>query len=167
MKTANKKYVLNKEVAAKKLQRMAYEVMENNIDEEKLILAGIQDNGVVIAKYIQRILSGISSLKTELINISLDKRHPTEIVLSKKPDFNGQVVIIVDDVVSSGKTLLYSLKPFLEFQPKKIQTLVLVERSYKNFPVTPDYVGLSISTTLQEHIFVEVSGDEVTGAYLE
>jgi pyrimidine operon attenuation protein/uracil phosphoribosyltransferase len=62
---------------------------------------------------------------------------------------------------------LYSLKPFLEFHPKKIQTLVLVERSYKNFPVTPDYVGLSISTTLQEHIFVEVSGDEVTGAYLE
>jgi len=167
MKTASKKYVLNKEVAAKKLQRMAYEVMENNIDEENIILAGIQENGVVIAKYIQRILSGISSLKIELINISLDKRHPKDIVLSKKPDFNGQVVIIVDDVVSSGKTLLYSLKPFLEFHPKKIQTLVLVERSYKNFPVTPDYVGLSISTTLQEHIFVEVSGEEVTGAYLE
>ena len=167
MKTANKKYVLNKEVAAKKLERMAYEVMENNIDEKKLILAGIQENGVVIAKYIQRILSGISSLKTELINVSLDKRHPAEITLSKKLDFNGQVVIIVDDVVSSGKTLLYSLKPFLEFHPKKIQTLVLVERSYKNFPVTPDYVGLSISTTLQEHIFVEVTGDEVMGAYLE
>jgi pyrimidine operon attenuation protein/uracil phosphoribosyltransferase len=167
MKTADKKYVLNKEVAAKKLQRMAYEVMENNIDEEKVILAGIQENGVVIAKYIQGILSGISSVKTELINISLDKRNPKEIVLSKKPDFNGQVVIIVDDVVSSGKTLLYSLKPFLEFHPKKVQTLVLVERSYKNFPITPDYVGLSISTTLQEHIFVEVSGDEVTGAYLE
>jgi pyrimidine operon attenuation protein/uracil phosphoribosyltransferase len=166
-KTVSKKYVLNKEVAAKKLQRMAYEVMENNIDEEKLILAGIQENGVVIAKCIQGILSGISSLKTELINISLDKRHPAKIVLSKKLDFNGGVVIIVDDVVSSGKTLLYSLKPFLEFHPKKIQTLVLVERSYKNFPVTPDYVGLSISTTLQEHIFVEVTGDEVTGAYLE
>jgi pyrimidine operon attenuation protein/uracil phosphoribosyltransferase len=167
MNTATKKYVLNKEVAAKKLQRMAYEVMENNIDEEKIILAGIQENGVVIAKCIQQILSGISSLKTELINITLDKRIPAEIVLSKKQDFNGRVVIIVDDVVSSGKTLLYSLKPFLEFHPKKIQTLVLVERSYKNFPVTPDYVGLSISTTLQEHIFVEVSGDQVTGAYLE
>ena len=79
---------------------------------------------------------------------------------------HGQVVIIVDDVVSSGKTLLYSVKPFLEFQPKKIQTLVLVERSYKSFPVRPDYVGLSISTTLLEHIFVEVKNDEVTGAYL-
>ena len=82
-------------------------------------------------------------------------------------DFNGQVVIIVDDVVNSGKTLLYSVKPFLEFQPKKIQTLVLVERSHNNFPVHPDYIGLSLSTTLLEHIFVEVQGDEVTGAYLQ
>lgn len=167
MNTPNKKYVLNREVAAKKLQRMAYEVMENNMDEDKIILAGIRDNGLVIAKCIQQILSDISSLKTELISISLDKRQPGKIDLSKRLDFNGHVVIVVDDVVSSGKTLLYSLKPFLEFQPKKIQTLVLVERSYKNFPVIPDYVGLSISTTLQDHIFVEVKDDVVTGAYLE
>ena len=167
MNRPNKKYVLNREVAAKKLQRMAYEVLENNIDEDKIIFAGIRDNGLVIARCIQQILSDICSLKTELISISLDKRHPGEIDLSKRLDFNGQVVIVVDDVVSSGKTLLYSLKPFLEFQPKKIQTLVLVERSYKNFPVIPDYVGLSISTTLQDHIFVEVADDVVTGAYLE
>src|SRR5215831_5678651 len=156
MNEPNKKYVLNKQVVTKKLQRMAYEVMEDNMDEGKIILAGIRENGLVIAKTIQRILSDISVLKTELISISLDKREPREIVLSKRLDFNDQVVIVVDDVVSSGKTLLYSLKPFLEFQPKKIQTLVLVERSYKNFPVIPDYVGLSISTTLQDHIFVEV-----------
>jgi pyrimidine operon attenuation protein/uracil phosphoribosyltransferase len=77
------------------------------------------------------------------------------------------VVIIIDDVANSGKTLLYAVKPFLEFQPKKIQTLVLVERSHNNFPVRPDYVGLSISTTLQEHIFVEVKDGEVTGAYMK
>lgn len=162
----NKKYILDKEVAARKLERMAYEIWENNIDEEKIILAGIPENGVVIAKNIQTLISKISGLKTELITISLDKRTPKEILLSRKLDFTNQVVIVIDDVVSSGKTLLYSIKPFLDFQPKKIQTLVLVERSYKNFPVTPDYVGLSISTTLQEQIFVEVSGDEVTGAYL-
>ncbi len=163
---ANKKYILNKEVAAKKLQRMAYEILENNIDEKKIILAGIPENGSVIAKSIQKILSGISSFETDIISISLNKRNPKEVILSKKPDFNNHVIIIIDDVVSSGRTLLYSIKPFLDFQPKKIQTLVLVERSYKNFPVRPDYVGLSISTTLQEHIFVEVKGDEVTGAYL-
>ena len=162
----NKKYILNKEVAAKKLQRMAYEILENNIDEEKIILAGIPENGTVIARNIQKILSGISSLKTEFVSVSLNKRHPKEVTLSQQMDFNDKVVIIVDDVVSSGKTLLYAIKPFLEFHPKKIQTLVLVERSYKNFPVTPDYVGVSIATTFQEHIFVEVKDDEVTGAYL-
>ena len=162
----NKKYILNKEVAAKKLQRMAYEILENNIDEEKIILAGIPENGTVIARNIQKILSGISSLKTEFVSVSLNKRHPKEVTLGQQMDFNDKVVIIVDDVVSSGKTLLYAIKPFLEFHPKKIQTLVLVERSYKNFPVTPDYVGVSIATTLQEHIFVEVKDDEVTGAYL-
>jgi len=167
MGMATKKYVLNKEVTAKKLERMAYEVMENNMEENSIILAGIRDNGLVIAKVIQQTLSKISSFTTDLISISLDKRSPSDIVLSEKYDFNGKVIIIVDDVVSSGKTLLYSLKPFLEFQPKKIQTLVLVERSYKNFPVRPDYVGLSISTTLQDHIFVEVRNGEIMGAYLE
>jgi pyrimidine operon attenuation protein / uracil phosphoribosyltransferase len=82
-------------------------------------------------------------------------------------DFNKKVVILVDDVANSGKTLTYALKPFLEFHPKKIQTLVLVERSHKVFPVQPDYVGLSVGTTLQEHIYVEVDGDEVKGAWLE
>ena len=120
----------------------------------------------MIAKNIQKIISQISSLKTNLISISLDKRLPKEVRLSKDLDFNDQVVIIVDDVVNSGKTLLYAVKPFLEFQPRKIQTLVLVERSHNNFPVQPDYVGLSISTTLQEHIIVEVNGETITGAYL-
>lgn len=163
----NKKYILDQQVAAKKLQRMAYEILENNIDENRIILAGIPENGTVIARNIQKILSEISSIKTELIRISLDKRLPKEVKLDKNVDFNNQVVIIIDDVVNSGKTLLYAVKPFLEFQPKKIQTLVLVERSHNNFPVQPDYVGLSISTTLQEHIFVEVDGEKISGAYLE
>jgi len=164
---ADKKYILDKQVAEKKLQRIAYEILENNIDEKRIVLAGIPENGVVIAKSIQETLAAISSIKTELISISLDKRNPKEVTLSKILDFNDQVVIIVDDVVNSGKTLLYSVKPFLDFQPKKIQTLVLVERSHNNFPVQPDYVGLSISTTLHEHIFVEVEGDQVMGAYLQ
>jgi pyrimidine operon attenuation protein/uracil phosphoribosyltransferase len=77
------------------------------------------------------------------------------------------VIIIIDDVSNSGKTLSYALKPFLEFHPKKIRTLVLVERSHTSFPVRPDYVGLSVATTIQEHIFVEVKGEELIGAYME
>lgn len=162
-----KKYILDAATAALKLERMAYEIVEENIDETELILAGIRDNGSVIARSIQQELAKISSLKTKLINLQLDKKHPTTVELSENLDFNGKVVIVVDDVSNSGKTMLYALKPLLEFHPKKIETLVLVERSHKIFPVNSDFVGLSVATTLQEHIFVEVEGEKIKGAYLE
>ena len=164
---AQKKYILSKEVVEKKLRRMAFEILENNIDEKEIILAGIRESGSVVAKVIQQRLGEISSIKTELITISLDKKEPTDVSLSRSIDLNGKVIILIDDVSNSGKTLLYALKPFIEFHPKKIQTLVLVERTHTSFPVRPDYVGLSIATTLQEHIFVEVKGTEVIGAYLK
>jgi pyrimidine operon attenuation protein/uracil phosphoribosyltransferase len=89
------------------------------------------------------------------------------VTLSETLPFDDAVIIIIDDVAMSGKTLLYAMKPFLEFHPRKIESLVLVERSHKAFPVQPDYTGLSLSTTLQEHIYVEVDGDTVKGAWLE
>ena len=162
----DKKYILSKEVVEKKLRRMAYEILENNTDEKEIILAGIRESGSVVARVIQKMLGEIASIKTELITITLDKKHPTDVSLSEKIDFNEKVIILVDDVSNSGKTLLYALKPFITVHPKKIQILILVERTHTSFPVRPDYVGLSIATTIQEHIFVEVKGEEVTGAYL-
>jgi pyrimidine operon attenuation protein/uracil phosphoribosyltransferase len=162
-----KKYILSREVIEKKLRRMAYEILENNIDEKEIILAGIRESGSVVARVIQKMLGEISSIKTAFITITLDKKEPTDVSLSKSFDFNEKVIIVVDDVSNSGKTLLYALKPFIAFHPKKIQILVLVERTHTSFPVRPDYVGLSIATTIQEHIFVEVKGEEVTGAYLK
>jgi pyrimidine operon attenuation protein / uracil phosphoribosyltransferase len=165
--TAEKKYILNKEVAAKKMRRMAYEILENNLDEKEIVLAGIRGSGSVVALNIEKILKEISSLKIEMITVSLDKKQPEEITLSKTMDFTGKVIIVIDDVSNSGKTMLYALKPFINYHPKKIQTLVLVERSHNNFPVRPDYVGLILATTMQEHIYVEVAGDEVLGARME
>ena len=163
----DKNYILDETTAAKKLRRMAYEIIENNTGEDGLVLAGIRESGTVMAKNIQQLLAGISEIKTDLLTISLDKRYPAEVTLSKDLHFDDKIVIVIDDVAMSGKTLLYALKPFLAFHPKKIQTLVLVERSHKAFPVKPDYVGLSIATTLQEHIYVEAEGDVIKGAYLE
>jgi pyrimidine operon attenuation protein/uracil phosphoribosyltransferase len=162
-----KNYVLDAPTAARKLRRMAYEILENNTDTPGIVLAGIRGSGSVIARSIQRLLAEISPLPVTLITITLDKKQPSAITLSQQENFDDKIIIVVDDVVNSGKTLLYALKPFLEFHPAKIQTLVLVERSHKMFPVKPDYVGLSIATTLQEHIYVEVEGEEVKGAYLE
>ncbi|MBC7947982.1 MAG: phosphoribosyltransferase [Chitinophagaceae bacterium] len=162
-----KKYILDRSIADKKLRRMALEIIEHNQDEKQVILAGIRESGSVVAKCIQRLLSDIAGMETELISISLDKKEPREVTLSKKIDFNDRVVIVVDDVANSGRTLLYAMKPFLEYHPKKIQTLVLVGRSHNSFPVHPDYVGLTIATTLQEHIYVEVDEESVLGAYMK
>jgi len=162
-----KNYILNREAAEKKLRRMALQILENNFGEKELILAGIRESGSVIARNIQRLVKETGQISTELITISLDKKHPKEVILSKDLDFNEKIVIVVDDVSNSGKTLLYAMKPFLSSHPKKIQALVLVERRHNAFPVKPDYVGLSVATTLQEHIYVDFDGEQVIGAWLE
>jgi pyrimidine operon attenuation protein / uracil phosphoribosyltransferase len=162
-----KNYILSPEVAAKKLKRMAFEILENNFGETSFILAGIRESGTVIAETIQRLLTEISGLRTELITVSLDKKNPTTVEISRPLDFKNKVVILIDDVSNSGKTLMYAIRPFLDTSPKKIQTLVLVERSHNAFPVKPDYVGLSVATTIQEHIYVEVEKGLVKGAWLE
>jgi pyrimidine operon attenuation protein/uracil phosphoribosyltransferase len=162
-----KNYILSPEVASKKLTRMAFEILDNNFGETGFILAGIRENGTAIARTIQDILKKIAGLQTELITVGLDKKNPGEVTLSSHPDFSNRVIILIDDVCNSGKTLLYAIKPFLDSHPKKIQTLVLVERSHNAFPVKPDYVGLSVATTLQEHIYVEVEKGRVKGAWLE
>src|SRR6187431_945845 len=119
MRTVEKKYVLNQGLAEQKMRRMALQIIENNQDEPELILVGIRDSGSVVARNIKRILGEISDVKTELITVTLDKRLPEDIVLSSTFDFNEKVIIIIDDVANSGKTLLYSLKPFLDYHPKK------------------------------------------------
>jgi len=146
---------------------MAFEILEKNFGETGFILAGIRESGTAIAKIIQDLLKEIAGMSAELITVNLDKKNPREVTLSRDLAMRDRVVILIDDVCNSGKTLLYAIKPFLDSHPKKIQTLVLVERSYNAFPVKPDYVGLSVATTLQEHIYVEVEKGMVTGAWLE
>ena len=162
-----KNYILSEEVAQRKLLRMAYEILENNFEEEEILLAGIRESGSVVARNIQHLLNGICNITTDIITVTLDKKFPEEVNLSRQVPFDNRTIILIDDVSNSGRTLLYALKPLLMSHPKKIQTLVLVERTHKIFPVKPDYVGLSVATTLQEHIYVEVAGEVVKGAWLE
>ena len=164
---AERKYILSKEVAAKKLRRLALEVVENNYDEPQLVLIGIRDNGLVIANEISRYLKDIFKGDVIVIELSLNKKRPVEITLNSTIDFNNKAVLLIDDVANSGSTMLYALKPLLETHPKKIQTLALVERTHKSFPIDVDYVGLSVSTTTDEHIFVDVKDNQVQSAWIE
>ena len=162
-----KKYILSKEAAAKKLRRIALQVVENNYDEPELILVGIRENGIVIASEIATYLQDVFSGVVTVIELGMNKKKPADIILSKTMDFNGKIILLIDDVANSGSTMLYALKPFLETYPKKIQTIALVERTHKFFPIDVDYVGLSISTTTDEHIYVEVEDNQVQGAWIE
>lgn len=159
--------ILSKEIAYRKIQRIAYEIVERNSNEKEIILAGIKENGLIIAEILYGFLKEIFKGELRVIAIALDKRNPKNISISDEINFDDKVIVIIDDVANTGKTLLYALHPFLAFYPKKIQTLVLVERSHKEFPVTPDYVGLSIATALSEKIIVETEGREIAGARLD
>jgi len=158
--------ILTADIARRKLQRMAFEIIEKNIGEKEIILAGIKDSGLIIANIIKAFLQDVFNGKISVIEIDIDKKDPKQISMSESGNFDDAVVIITDDVANTGKTLLYALKPFMDFYPKKIQVLVLVERSHKEFPVAPDYVGLSIATATDERIIVEANGKEILGARL-
>lgn len=161
-------YILNKEAARQKLQRMALELAEElNGDTTPVIIIGIRKSGMVIAEKIGALLKQHVTNEIRIIAVSMDKSKPVKVEISESVNFDGLHVLIADDVTNSGKALMYALKPLLEFHPKTIRTLVLVERMHKLFPVKPDYVGLSVATTLQDHIQVEVVDGEVLGAYIE
>ncbi len=159
--------ILDEAVIGHKIKRMAYEMYEQNLDEKELVLVGIADAGSVLAALLMKELKQLSKQKIELLSLTMNKKHPLKSDVNLDYDFNKKIVILVDDVTNSGKTLLYAMKAFLHAEPEKIQVAVLVDRQHKNYPVTADYIGFSVSTTLQNHIAVELKGDKIAGAYLE
>ena len=164
--TPTKNYILSKEVAEKKLRRMALEVTERNFGEQQLILAGIKENGVIIANKVAAYLAEVFKGEIIVTALSLDKKHLGVATLHPNIDFTNKTVLLIDDVANSGKVMLYALQPLLAGYPKSIQTLALVDRTHKNFPLALDYLGLSYSTTQDEHINVEVEDGQVLGAWM-
>lgn len=161
-----KNCVLDSEAVSRKLKRMAYEVAERNSDEKELVIAGIAGNGEIVAHNLVKELQQIADFTISEVRIQLNKKDPIAVAFQPDTDLENRVFILVDDVANTGRTLMYALKPLLDARPKKVQTLVLVERSHKQFPVQTDYAGLSIATTLQEHITVETKENTITGAWL-
>ena len=156
--------ILNKTTADKKLRRMALEVAERNYETDSLILIGIKENGIFIAHKIAAYLKEVFTGNIQVMDLWLDKKDPGEIKLSENINFNDKTILLIDDVANSGRTMLYALKPLLLQKPRQVQTLALVERTHKKFPIAVDYVGMSISTTQQENIVVEVKDGEILGA---
>lgn len=161
--------ILNATQIQQKLNRLAYQVYENNFEEKELLIAGIEGNGYLVAKRICEVLKKVSKTKLTLGKISINKKNPLAeeaTVDFTDKDYKNKTVILVDDVLNSGKTLIYGVKIFLDKPVKKINTLVLVDRSHTRFPVKADFVGLSLSTTLQEHIVADLSIKGKESVYL-
>jgi pyrimidine operon attenuation protein/uracil phosphoribosyltransferase len=165
--TQTRTLILSPEQIKLKLQRMAYEVWEKNAGQAELIMIGIADNGFVMARLLAEKLEEISPIKVKLISLAFDKNTPLRNLPGLTENLDGRSVLLVDDVANSGKVLLYALRPILAYFPSQINMAVLVDRKHKSYPVNPDIVGHSLSTTLQENISVESDGKNLTGVYLD
>jgi pyrimidine operon attenuation protein/uracil phosphoribosyltransferase len=164
MPTITQTQILNDAQVKQILKRIAYQVYETHFNEKELIIAGIEGRGYSVAQMLLELLSDISKIKLSLIEVKLDKRSPSqdEIILSDpKLKLEEKSVLLVDDVLNTGKTMIYALLPFLHAQAKSIHTAVLVDRDHKSFPVNADFIGISLSTTLQEHINVTIVRNKV------
>jgi len=161
--------ILDHRQIQQKIKRLAYQIHENNYAEKEITLAGINNNGMVFARMIRDELQHISSSTLTLTRLQLNPAKPlSDDITIERPiiELQNGVVIIVDDVANTGRTIFYAFKPLMEIVPKKIEIAVLVDRKHKSFPVKVDYVGLSLSTTLQEDISVKIRDTEDWAVFL-
>lgn len=155
--TSARTQVLNHGQVRQRIRRMAFQIYENNFAEKSVVVAGIDGQGYALAREIAEELSEVSPLKAVLAKVLINKETPEKGEVTLDMDSGAvkkQVVILVDDVLNSGRTLAYGMKPFLSMEVKKIEVAVLVNRSHPKFPIQPQYTGYELSTTLSEHVTV-------------
>lgn len=148
--------ILDKKQINHTFKRIAYQIYETNVEEDEVVIAGIKENGFIFAKKLKSILEKISPIKVSLCEVIIDKKHPTKPVqtsLSPK-DYSNKSLLLVDDVLHSGTTLIYGVKHFLNVPLKQFKTAVLVDRNHKKYPVKADFKGISLSTSLNENVVV-------------
>jgi pyrimidine operon attenuation protein/uracil phosphoribosyltransferase len=163
-----KSVILNNQEINHKIRRIAFQILENNSNEKELILAGISKNGFLFAKRLEIILNEISTISIKLCEVKMDKKNllfPIETSILEK-EYQNKSLILVDDVLNSGSTLIYAIRHFLSVPLKQFKTAVLVNRNHKKYPVKADFKGISLSTSIQEHITVEF-GKNNSVAYLD
>lgn len=160
----NQVLILDKKQIEQKINRIAYQILEDNLTEKEIVLAGIWDRGYKLALRLKTVLESIATFKVTLLRVDLEKQNSKLVAKTDlgENEWKNKVIILVDDVLNSGKTLAYGLGVFLNTPHKKIRTVVLVDRSHKIFPIATDFVGLELATILKEHVDVvmDVEGEE-------
>ncbi len=158
--TATNNIILNHTEINHKIRRIAFQIYESNVNETEVILAGIDSNGYILAKKLKTALSKISSIQPILCKVSIDKKNPSSEIKTSitANDYKNKSLVLIDDVLNSGTTLIYGVKHFLNVPLKQFKTAVLVNRNHKKYPVKADFKGISLSTSLHEHVNVVLEG---------
>ncbi|MGA9638940.1 phosphoribosyltransferase family protein [Flavobacterium sp.] len=164
----SKNIILTHQEINHKIKRIAYQIYETFVDNDELVLAGIAPNGYVLAEKIAQELQSISGLKISLCEVYIDKEKPEATITTSiaKEGYANKGLVLVDDVLNSGTTLIYAVRHFLDVPLKKFKTAVLVDRNHKKYPVKADFKGISLSTSLLEHVHVVFDESDNSHAYL-
>ena len=152
-----------------KIRRIAYQIYEANVNEKVLVIAGITGGGQLFAKKLQQLLSDITDAEILACEVIINKDNPLAAPITTSlsaEQIKGKSVVLVDDVLNSGTTLIYGVLHFLQIPVKQLKTAVMVNRNHKKYPVKADFKGISLSTSLQEHVQVDLKGKKF-GVYLE
>ncbi|MDB9712325.1 phosphoribosyltransferase family protein [Flavobacteriaceae bacterium] len=151
-----KKIILNTKQINQKIARIAHQITECNVNEEEIIIAGIEKNGYIIATMLKQILTTITDIKITTCSVKINKKNPLDKVTTSLSEkyYENKSLVLVDDVLNSGATLIYAIKHFLNTDIKQFKTAVLVNRNHKKYPVKADFKGISLSTTTISHVKV-------------
>lgn len=161
-----KNIILNHQQIKHKIKRIAYQIFETFSEESEIFLAGISKSGYKFAEEITKELNLISDLKVTLIEVQVNKQNPSDAIITNidSKDYSNKCIVLIDDVLNSGQVLIYAVKHFLNVPIKKFKTAVLIDRNHKRYPIKADFKGLSLSTSLKEHVEVifDVENSHVT-----
>jgi pyrimidine operon attenuation protein / uracil phosphoribosyltransferase len=160
--------VMDAEQIRRSLSRIAHEIVEHNRGVEGLVLVGVLANGDHLARRLAAKLAGLEGAPVEVGVLDTsnhrDDRHlrePSHRAVSRVPDIDGKVVVLVDDVIHHGRTARAAMDALMDFgRPRAIQLAVLIDRGHRELPIRPDYVGKNVPTSDTERIEVLVEEED-------
>ena len=159
----DKKKILTNSQIKRKIKRISLQIIESNVEEKEIVLAGIEQNGFLLAKELNKMITELSNLNIKLCSLTIDKKNPlNNISISlNSSEYKNKSIVVVDDVLNSGSTLMYAVKHFLDTELRQLKTAVLVDRNHKKYPIKADFKGVSLSTSIQNHVKVQFDKNSI------
>ena len=159
----DKKKILTNSQIKRKIKRISLQIIESNVEEKEVVLAGIEQNGFLLAKELNKMITELSKLSIKLCSLKIDKKNPLNNISTSlnSSEYKNKSIVVVDDVLNSGSTLMYAVKHFLDTELRQLKTAVLVDRNHKKFPIKADFKGVSLSTSIQNHVKVQFDKNSI------